>query len=121
VIEPQILEHDAQQTIELAQPDELPNDLPDETQRVSWSRSPSYIDDSQPPVENPRSHVKHSQQPEEELNDKNEDFTRTFELEELTFNELVCQVVDLGKRADRGFKKEAWKEVVTHIQCETGH
>lgn len=37
VIDPQILELDTQQLIELAQPDDLLNDLPDNTQRVSWS------------------------------------------------------------------------------------
>ena len=37
------------------------------------------------------------------------------------FNKLVHQVVDLGKRANSGFKKEAWKEVIVHIQKKTGH
>jgi Myb/SANT-like DNA-binding protein len=131
VIDPQILELDAQQLIELAQPDDLPNDLPDNTQQVSWSRSPGYnspiddsqssVDDSQPPVENSQPPVNNSQQLEEELDDKGKVFAWTFELEELMFNELIRQVVDLGKRADSGFKKEAWKEVVIHIQSETGH
>jgi Myb/SANT-like DNA-binding protein len=90
-------------------------------QRVLWSRSPSYINNLQPPVKDSQPPIEDSQQPEEELNDKDKGFAWTFELEELMFNELVRQVIDLGKRADSGFKKEAWKEVVTHIQSETGY
>jgi len=77
VIDPQILELDAQQPIKLAQPD----DLPDETQRVSWSTSPSYnspIDGSQPLIED----LQH-------LEEEGKVFAWTFELEELIFNELV--------------------------------
>jgi Myb/SANT-like DNA-binding domain len=44
----------------------------------------------------------------------------TFEIEEVMLNELVHQVVDLGKRADSGFKKEAWAGVLEVIERETG-
>lgn len=103
-------------SIELAQP----NDLPDtQSQAVSWSRSPSYnpfIEDLQ---QEPS--IKDSQQQKEELDDKGKVFAWTIELEALLFNELVRQVVDLGKRANSRFKNEAWKEVVAYIYNETGY
>jgi hypothetical protein len=44
----------------------------------------------------------------------------TPELEKLMLDELVHQVVDLGKRADSGFKKEAWVGVLDYIAQEIG-
>jgi hypothetical protein len=84
-----------------------------------WSRSPNY----NPPIEDlqQESPIEDSQQQEEELDDKGKGFVWTIKLEALLFNELVRQVVDLGKRADSGFKKEAWKEVVARIYSKAGH
>jgi hypothetical protein len=65
--------------------------------------------DSQDPVIDPE------QQDEDEANTK---FAWTFEMEEALFNELVHQV-ELGKRADSGFKKDAWIAALTAVEAVT--
>jgi hypothetical protein len=47
-------------------------------------------------------------------------FAWTKEMEETMIQELVRQVVDNGKRADSGFKREAWTAVVDVVQACTG-
>lgn len=65
--------------------------------------------DSQDPVIDPQ------QQDEDEANTK---FAWTFEMEEALFTELVHQV-ELGKRADSGFKKDAWIAALTAVEAVT--
>ena len=37
-------------------------------------------------------------------------------MEQTLFNELLHQANDLGKRADNGFKKEAWTEACRAVK-----
>ena len=108
LIDPRILEIHVQQqqpsiqaqppilnSIEPAQPNDFSK---------SQSRSPSY----NPPIDNlqQKPSVKLQQQ-EDKIEEKGKVFVWTIKLEALLFNELVHQVVDLGKQANSGFKKEA--------------
>src|SRR5258705_2873298 len=77
--------------------------------------TPSLTTPSPSTSDSQKQDIDPEQQDEEELETK---FAWTFAMEEVLFNELVHQV-ELGKRADNGFKKEAWVAAFAAVEAIT--
>jgi Myb/SANT-like DNA-binding domain len=88
---------------------------PSPSREVTWSPTPTVLPPPPPPLLPPISSTGDALQ-----NIPLQPFRWTLEMEELLFNTLIEQV-NIGKRADSGFKKEAWVaccEAVTTVTTQ---
>ena len=97
-------------------PPHLPSSSPDTatTESTNTSRRPATPNAPPPPKLSAKATGKQPQKKADEEKVKRDRLVWTFEMEEVFFQTMVNQV-RLGKRADSGYKSEAWTEAYNAV------